>query len=111
MKITKQRIAGTIDWLWRLSVKKGKDRCEVCGSKDILECHHIVSRTNLWLRWETKNGLLVCRKYHERPAKILIWLQDNQPERYAWLMGKKNELHHSHRIDLEAVRLNLELRI
>lgn len=111
MKLNTKRIYATIDWLWRLSVKVGKDCCEVCGGKDVLECHHIITRRNLWLRWETKNGLVVCRKCHERPDLVLNWLEDNQPKRYAWLMAKKNELHPGQRIDLNEIRLNLELRI
>ena len=107
MNLAQNPIYKTLDWLWRLVVKGDKNRCEVCESRDILECHHIITRGDLWLRWEPKNGILACRKCHERPDLILDWLILKDPERYTWLIEKKVALHHGLKIDLILVEKNL----
>lgn len=111
MNLSKNHIYRTLDWLWRLIVKAGKDRCEVCGGRDILECHHIVGRRNLWLRWDPDNGILTDRRCHERSDKILQWLRADNPKRYERLMHKKNCLHRGEKIDLAAIERKLRLEI
>ena len=107
MKLNANPIYRTLDWLWRLIIKAGKDRCEICGSKDVLECHHIITRGDYWLRWEPKNGVIACRKCHKRPAKILAWLEEKDPKRYWWLIEQRAKTHPGQRIDLEAIERNL----
>lgn len=107
MTLSKNPICKTLDRLWRLCIKAGKDRCEVCGGRDVLGCHHIVGRRDYWLRWEPLNGVLVDQKCHEHPANILEWLKTRDPERYNWLMAQKRRLHQGQKINLKAIEERL----
>lgn len=51
---------------WRMSVfKRDGFHCVVCGSKDDIQAHHIDSwKNNKELRYETKNGITLCRTCH-----------------------------------------------
>ena len=61
--------------MWRLAVlKKYKNKCFFCGisiSNAELECHHLVKRKNLLLRWDYRNGIAVCKYPHDfnKPMK------------------------------------------
>jgi hypothetical protein len=107
MNLSGNPIYKSLDWLWRKIVKAGKDRCEICGGTEILECHHIVGRKDYWLRWDPKNGLFVDRRCHSRPDIILEWFRLNNPARYDYLMRKKNDLHRGQKIDLKVIEMEL----
>ena len=53
---------------WRRKVKK-RDKwiCQICGSKNRLNAHHIFSFTDYQkLRYDTNNGMTICWECHER---------------------------------------------
>ena len=61
---------------WRHAVNlRDEGRCRCCGTRTICvgwlhprraECHHVEPRANRVTRYETRNGLLLCRSCHER---------------------------------------------
>jgi len=46
---------------------------EGCGTVRPCDPHHIISRNNLWSRWEPWNIVLLCREHHE-------WAHANKKE-------------------------------
>lgn len=52
--------------LWREAVfKKNKKICKICGSRKMLIAHHIkFFKDYPKLRYEVKNGMIVCRRCH-----------------------------------------------
>ena len=61
---------------WRRHISaRDEGKCRCCGVLTIrvgwlhprrAECHHVEPRANRALRFETRNGLLLCRGCHER---------------------------------------------
>jgi len=93
----------TILRLWRevVLVKFGR-HCAFCGSTQlhIVDCHHIVRRDNLMLKYDWRNGIPLCRyschRFGETKAgreKIAEIMGDG---RMAYLNGFKNKLLKSH---------------
>lgn len=102
--------------LWSGIVKKKAGyRCEVCGkSKGIvtLNSHHIISRSNLTLKWDLRNGCCLCQGCHRLnrlsahgdPLFFVSWLINHRMEDYNYLIVKKNE-----RFDNDYGRIEKEL--
>jgi len=62
---------GTMMRHWRSAVKAiHGDRCKICGAQPV-ECHHIVHRNRMRLRYDSKNGLPLCVECH-RFAETLL---------------------------------------
>jgi hypothetical protein len=103
------------DKLWSQIIRaKNKGRCEVCG-KPANNPHHIISRKNLTLRWDVRNGCLLCSGCHTLKRKsahadpmwfISEWLTQNRTSDYNYLWEKKEQL--ATTIDYEAVIASLE---
>lgn len=57
---------------WRKAVLwVNKNTCIICGLKqpsDMLECHHVVPRRNVFLRYDWRNGVCVCVGHCHRAA-------------------------------------------
>lgn len=89
--------------LWRNKADKtwkelvfllGGSKCAICGSVEYIQAHHIIPRNILLSRHNAMNGILLCpshHKYsfvfsaHKNPVRFILWLQEHQPERWAWL--------------------------
>jgi len=59
-------------------IVRSKGRCEKCGKTTTLQCAHIYSRKNKWLRWDTENALCLCAGHHffwghQEPAEFIRW--------------------------------------
>lgn len=59
-------------WHWkrvrRIKLFLGRNRCEVCGTKEQLEIHHL---TYKWLWWELPWHLqILCHKHHEQETGL-----------------------------------------
>jgi len=113
MKLNANPICRMLDKLFEYIIKSRAGwRCELCNSnRDGLDCHHVFTRGNHWIRWDPDNGVATCQAGCHDRKKVLDWLLDQHPERYWRLLRKKNTLHHGQKIDLQQIRLNLELQL
>jgi len=75
-----------------------KGFCEWCGNRaGMLQCSHVIPRTNKTLRWDIFNGLSLCyfchiRVWHSDPLKAMRWFSEKYPERYSYLMENRNKI-------------------
>ena len=78
-----------IDILWANLVKLiAGEKCEYCGKADHLNSHHIFSRSNMALRWDTQNGICLCAGHHvlsnfsahKAPLEFAEWLKETRGE-------------------------------
>lgn len=68
--------------------------CAKCGTHERLHYHHVVPRRrSLKLRWDPRNGLVLCvschRWWHEYPIESGPWFQANWPERWQQLIAAR----------------------
>ena len=67
-----------------LAMHRADGRCEKCGTNERLQCHHIITRRILSLRWEPDNLLILCAGchlwWHHEPLSAVEWLQSVAPE-------------------------------
>ena len=62
-----------------------------------LNAHHIITRDNNNLRWDFRNGVLLCVKHHKygnpcahkNPIWFAEWLKQNRPDDYEYLKNPK----------------------
>jgi 5-methylcytosine-specific restriction endonuclease McrA len=74
------------DDLWSLKVKElAGHKCEYCGKTENLNSHHIFSRSNHKLRFDTTNGISLCSGHHvlksdfsahKTPADFIEWIKE-----------------------------------
>ena len=61
VKSMKQRC----DELWKQAIlKRADNKCERCGSTNIVQAHHIIPRTKYRLRFDLANGVALCYRHH-----------------------------------------------
>ena len=60
----KKKLEKELDKLWSLKVKARDKYCLKCGSRGVLEAHHIYGRRNLGTRWDVRNGISLCHPCH-----------------------------------------------
>ena len=83
---------------WRAIIHT-KVKCERCPNPGT-DAHHVIGRKNFNLRWDIRNGCLLCASCHEfgkfsaknDPLGFADWFMTSRPEDYFYLMQKKNEL-------------------
>jgi len=87
-----------LDKLWREYIHaRDFETCGVCNNPGN-NAHHIVGRRNRTLRWDPENGIILCPLHHtfgresahQDPLWFSEWFQTNYPDRYIWLMKKRN---------------------
>jgi len=62
----KKELVRENDRIWSFLVKhKYNSTCQMCG-KPATEAHHIISRTEYNTRWDTDNGIALCRECHRK---------------------------------------------
>jgi len=96
------------DKLWsELIRQRNGGRCEVCG-KPGNNPHHVISRRNLTLRHDLRNGVLLCPSHHTFSSKesahldpifFMRWFEVNRREDYNYLCEKREEV--SYKVDYE----------
>ncbi len=74
---------------------RSRPTCEMCGSSvKIFECAHVISRSNLHLRYDPQNALKFCKgchyRWHREPLQCITWFQGVYPESFAYLMKEKD---------------------
>jgi hypothetical protein len=76
-----------LDTLWALAVKaRAGNKCEYCGRTEVLNSHHIFSRSNKKLRWDLSNGVCLCVFHHvfgnfsahKSPLEFAEWLRNTR---------------------------------
>ena len=111
---TNKLIKKKLDKLWSELIKKrAKEMCEMCGKSTMLNSHHIISRSNLNLRWDLHNGVCLCvschslsnHSAHKDPLGFAEWVRQHRPDDYNYLMVKRNE-----RFDKDYERIERELK-
>jgi len=60
-------------------------KCVIDGSTEMVQAHHLLTRTCKRHREDRRNLLVVCGKCHARPVMIMKWLEENRPEQAAWV--------------------------
>jgi hypothetical protein len=86
MKAKNSGLDGLLMRLWRLAVLgRAGYRCEMCGSADVVEAHHVIGKRYLWTRYEPANGVAACRVCHDKPYLIRRWLAAHRPRRWSWI--------------------------
>lgn len=99
-RLTDKGLTKKVDDLWSLLVRyRAKNKCEVCGTIQGVQAHHIIGRGNWRLRWETKNGIALCEKHHKfdryqsahlNPLWFNEWLEKYHSEDVKWLREREN---------------------
>ena len=96
---TKKSLKAKCDKLWS-EIIRSIGYCEMCGSNQNLQAHHIMGRINYSLRWDLRNGICLdasCHTFsrnsaHNSPLEFAEWFKANRPEDYEYLLSKKNLL-------------------
>lgn len=63
-KSARSILIAKLDDIYSEYVRKTAGKCERCGSKRVLQCHHIFTRTRYATRWHEPNLVCLCRKCH-----------------------------------------------
>jgi len=85
-KINSKNINKKLDDAWSLLVKLlAAGKCEYCKSEKNLNSHHIFSRSNFSVRWDSMNGICLCVNHHtfdthfsahKAPVEFMLWLNE-----------------------------------
>lgn len=94
-KVRKTKI-GTLkrkaDKLMSLFIRK-VGHCERCGKAENLQCAHVITRSNLHLRYDTQNLMALCAGchlwWHKEPLEAIQWFYSAWPERVKYLTKEK----------------------
>lgn len=90
----RRKLEDELDDLWReIIYLEFNFTCEMCGLKMTPEechAHHIIFRSNYNVRWDTRNGSLLCNYNHNEALnaphrdnkKYLEWLKEHRPKGY-----------------------------
>lgn len=63
-----------LDSLWSRAVRRKFNRCVICN-KGNCDAHHLVSRKNLQIRWNVRNGITLCRECHTKYHSVADFKQ------------------------------------
>ena len=78
-----------------------------------LQCAHVISRSNLHLRFNELNALCLCAgchlKWHHEPLWAVTWFQKTFPVEYKYLMEEKNII--GDHIDYETIISVLKIEL
>ena len=95
-KKTKSQLKKQADKLFSEIIRK-KGACQMCGKTSNLQAAHIVTRSNLHLRYDFNNALCLCSgchlfKWHKEPLWAVMWFQNVYPKEYKYLMKEKDKV-------------------
>ena len=67
---SKSLVSEKLDLLWSSAIKiRDKQKCQVCGSMQSLNSHHIITRKNKSVRFDLDNGITLCAKHHKLDSR------------------------------------------
>jgi len=86
------------DALWS-KIIRNQGYCAKCGSTQSLNAHHVIGRINHSLRYDLKNGVVLCSSCHKfsttsahnDPLHFLEWYKSEYPDNYDYLLANRNE--------------------
>jgi len=95
-KVTKKSLDKQCEIVWR-AIIHSKKYCEVCGASYTLNAHHIITKGNHNLRWDIRNGCLLCVSHHKwgNPSAhgniiwFAEWLKSHRADDYEYLKDPK----------------------
>ena len=107
-KPSRKTLKNKCDDMWKKIIYQ-KTYCEVCGkppptkedgSKGNHNPHHVIGRDNHAVRWDIRNGCLLCSgchtmnngSAHKDPQDFMIWFESHRPDDYKYLLKQKNEI-------------------
>ena len=93
---TRSQLKKLADKLFSLLIRQ-RGACEMCGSKKNLQVAHVISRSNLHLRFACDNALCLCKgchmfKWHKEPLSSLLWFEGVYPKEYKYLLKEKDTI-------------------
>lgn len=100
------------DKLWSQIIKsKNNGCCERCGAPYANQPHHVVGRKTTVLRWDLRNGCLLCTNCHllqsysahNDPIGFIKWFRKNHYKDYLYLCKKRKEIVHYTISDCEEI--------
>jgi 5-methylcytosine-specific restriction endonuclease McrA len=83
MKTNRKKLSDKLDKLVAEIIRR-KGKCERCGKNQNLQCAHIYSRKNKWLRWDLENLMCLCGGCH------LFWWHLEPAVAIRWAMAKRD---------------------
>ena len=86
-KSTRSQLKRQLDTAWSQFIHARDKVCQKCGGTSGLSAHHLVKRSNLALRWEEDNGLLLCftchiHQAHENSLMFAEWLRNTLGKKF-----------------------------
>ncbi len=102
------------DALFALKVRS-RGMCERCGKgrPAQLQCAHIITRSNLHLRFNLQNALCLCAGchfyWHHEPLECMGWFKAVFSDRAAYLLKEKNVIEHN--IDYQKIIDNFKSNV
>jgi 5-methylcytosine-specific restriction endonuclease McrA len=94
-----------LDKDFSLRVRLRDGQCIRCGSKEMLQCSHVVSRKYMHTRWELTNAVTLCYRchmhfWHTEPHEAVKWFDSLYPGRYDELRQLANKME---KVDLDEI--------
>lgn len=83
MKTDRKKLIDKMDKIFSLQVR-AIGYCEKCQRTTNLQCSHIYSRENKWLRWDKENAFCFCGGCH------IFWWHKEPAEAVEWAKNKRN---------------------
>ncbi len=84
------------DKLWKQLVAEAYfGKCDLCGSTEYCQAHHLIPREMTSHRHEIINGILLCASHHKysfeisphkAPVAFFKWLMQNRQKKWEWLL-------------------------
>lgn len=99
-KVSRKTLKKKANKLWSLIIRqKNNGKCEMCN-KSANNPHHIIGKSNHAVRWDIRNGCLLCsgchtmnnNSAHKDPQGFMIWLEEHRLGDYIYLLLEKNEI-------------------
>jgi predicted restriction endonuclease len=114
-------LSDALDNLWSKIIRVRVDnKCEVCGSIDSINAHHIIGRSNYLLRWDLRNGVSLCAKHHKfdrwqsahlNPIWFDSWLKKYRHEDFEYLNSFETQTWDFCLTDLEELKEKLKFEL
>ena len=91
-----RRLEKKADDLTRDRIMARDKRCVICGSTQVLQWSHLITRRKYSVRWDTRNSCMMCARCHFRhhrqgPEEYVLWfLRNYGQEEYEALVLRSN---------------------
>ena len=102
---SKGQIIKDMTKLWAMIIRE-VGYCQVCGTSDSLNAHHMIEVGNHLFRCDLRNGICLCASHHMYSSDISAhgrkggvmsagvrftdWMKANKPEQWDWFMDNWN---------------------